>query len=54
MNVGACSGMILNNYAVADAGAAAARLLMGVAIVGAYPLLFEVLSDLIVVLHYGT
>ena len=39
--IGTCSGMILNNYANSDVGAAAARLLMGVAVGGAFPLLFD-------------
>ena len=37
---GACSGLVLNNYATMDAGATLSRLLMGFAIFGAYPLCF--------------
>jgi amino acid permease len=37
---GACSGLVLNNYATMDAGATLSRLLMGFAILGAYPLCF--------------
>ena len=42
---GASSGLILNNYATADAGAALSRLLMGFAVMGGYPLLFAVARD---------
>ena len=42
---GACSGLVLNNYATADAGATLSRLLMGFAIFGAYPLCFAAARD---------
>lgn len=42
---GATSGLVLNNYATADAGATLARLLMGFAIFGAYPICFAAARD---------
>ena len=42
---GATSGLVLNNYATADLGATLARLLMGFAIFGAYPICFAAARD---------
>ena len=45
LTFGGAFGLILNNYATTDAGAALSRLLMGFAVMGGYPLLFAVARD---------